>query len=99
MLVTLLYLNKTSPEWLIHVNVWQKPLQYCKVISLQLIQINGKKIKQVLSIFKQGHRISCSLATNLSVYNALKVYALCICNDLISYNRPLRGSQFSNNKH
>jgi len=22
--------------WLIHVNVWQKSLQYCKVISLQL---------------------------------------------------------------
>ena len=22
--------------WLIHANVWQKPLQYCKVISLQL---------------------------------------------------------------
>ena len=31
--------------WLIHVNVWQKPLQYCKVISLQLIQINEKKKK------------------------------------------------------
>ena len=30
--------------WLIHVNVWQKPLQYCKVISLQLIKINRKKI-------------------------------------------------------
>ena len=29
--------------WLIHVNVWQKPLQYCKVISLQLIKIKGKK--------------------------------------------------------
>ena len=29
--------------WLIHVNAWQKPLQYCKVISLQLIKINGKK--------------------------------------------------------
>ena len=28
---------------LIHVNVWQKPLQYCKVISIQLIKINGKK--------------------------------------------------------
>ena len=28
---------------LIHVNVWQKPLQYCKVISLQLIKINGVK--------------------------------------------------------
>ena len=29
--------------WLIHVTVWQKPLQYCKVISLQLIKINEKK--------------------------------------------------------
>ena len=29
--------------WLIHVNVWQKPLQYCKVISLQLMKINGGK--------------------------------------------------------
>ena len=28
--------------WLIHVNVWQKPLKYCKVISLQLIKINEK---------------------------------------------------------
>ena len=25
------------------VNVWQKPLQYCRVISLQLIKINEKK--------------------------------------------------------
>ena len=33
--------------WLIHVNVWQKPLQYCKVISLQLIKIFGKKIKLI----------------------------------------------------
>ena len=31
--------------WLIHVNVWQNPLQYCKVISLQLIKINEKKLK------------------------------------------------------
>ena len=32
--------------WLIHVNVWQTSLQYCKVISLQLIKkikINEKK--------------------------------------------------------
>ena len=28
--------------WLIHVNVWQKPLQYFKAISLQLIKINEK---------------------------------------------------------
>ena len=26
--------------WLIHFNVWQNPLQYCKVISLQLIKKN-----------------------------------------------------------
>ena len=32
--------------WLIHVNVWQKPPQYCKVISLQLIKINEKKKKK-----------------------------------------------------
>ena len=30
--------------WLVHGNVWQKPLQYYKVISLQLIKIIGKKI-------------------------------------------------------
>ena len=32
--------------WLIHVNVWQKPPQNCKVISLQLIKIIGKKRKK-----------------------------------------------------
>ena len=35
--------------WLIHVNVWQKPLQYCKVISLQLTKISGKKKENKLS--------------------------------------------------
>ena len=40
--------------WLIHVNVWQKPLQYCKVISLQLIKINGKKKEQLANV-----RIKC----------------------------------------
>ena len=29
--------------WLIHVNIWQNPLQCCEVISLQLIEINEKK--------------------------------------------------------
>ena len=32
--------------WLIHVNVWQKSLQYCKVISFQLIKIIGKEKKK-----------------------------------------------------
>ena len=40
--------------WLIHVNVWQKPLQYCKVISLQLIKINKKK-KKMISRMDPGH--------------------------------------------
>ena len=31
--------------WLIHVYVWQNPLQYCKVISLQLIKKNVRSIK------------------------------------------------------
>ena len=35
--------------WLIHVDVWQKPLRYCKVISLQLIKINGEKKKTGIS--------------------------------------------------
>ena len=33
--------------WLIHVNVWQKPPRYCKVISLQLIKMEkNKKFKK-----------------------------------------------------
>ena len=39
--------------WLIHVNIWQKLLQYCKVISLQLIKINGKKINVINVMIKK----------------------------------------------
>ena len=35
--------------WLIHIGVWQKPLQYCKIISLQLKEIN----------FKNNNKIKC----------------------------------------
>ena len=31
--------------WLTHVNVWQKPLQYCKLISLQLIKVKKKRVE------------------------------------------------------
>ena len=41
--------------WLIHVNVWQKPLQYCKVISLQLI----KKIKIKINEPDKSNTQSC----------------------------------------
>ena len=36
-------------SWLIHVNVWQKPLQYCKVISLQLKKKTKKEsMKEII---------------------------------------------------
>ena len=34
--------------WLIHVDVWQKPPQYCKVISLQLNKLKNKENKKKL---------------------------------------------------
>ena len=43
--------------WLIHINVWQKPLQYCKVISLQLIKISEKFKKK--SKRKKEKKNSC----------------------------------------
>ena len=48
--------------WLIHVNVWQKPLQYCKVISLQLIKINGKKNKSSHSKYKKKKKVTSANA-------------------------------------
>ena len=50
--------------WLFSVNVWQKPLQYCKVISLQLIKINEEK-KRI-----NGKRsiIPCLVWVYLTVY-------------------------------
>ena len=41
--------------WLIHFNVWQNPLQYCKVISLQLI----KKKEKILHRKKKREMASC----------------------------------------
>ena len=49
---------------LVHVNVWQKPLQYCKVISLQLIKINGKWKKSVFNA--NGHQKKARLAKFIS---------------------------------
>ena len=55
--------------WLIHVNVWQNPLQCCEVISLQLIKINEKKTErwQPTPVFLpgesqgQGSLVGCRL--------------------------------------
>ena len=45
--------------WLIHVNVWQKPLQYHKIISLQLIKINGKKKRKLQLTTEQPSAGEC----------------------------------------
>ena len=56
--------------WLIHVHVWQKPLQYYKVISLQLIKTNGKKIYHdyyiytyIYNYFLKGTKKSMNVTT------------------------------------
>ena len=47
--------------WLIHVNVWHKLLQYCKVISLQLIKINRKKKKNLCPLSDRINQIHLSV--------------------------------------
>ena len=57
--------------WLIHVNVWQKPLHYCKVISLQLVKINGKKLKKIknyvilLNNIEKAEKLEIKLSTSV----------------------------------
>ena len=48
--------------WLIHVDVWQK-LQYCKVISLQLIKINEK------NKMKEKRESACKISSPYSGMN------------------------------
>ena len=65
--------------WLIHVNVWQKPLQYCKVISLQLTKINGKKSWNT-------HTQKCALNVAIHYVFILVSYSLfAICHILMSH--------------
>ena len=56
-------MGNTCNPLLIHVNVWQKPLQYCKVISLQLIKINGKKTFCLKNQFKTYTVVNNPLCT------------------------------------
>ena len=55
--------------WLIHVSVWQNPLQCCEVISLQLIKINEKKKKKkkvIIDQFKKKKRKSTAVVSNFT---------------------------------
>ena len=70
-------------RWLIHVNVWQKPLQYCKVISLQLIKINGKIKKINPSMCLSGSCIRLLIPGG----HQLCPFLYCIC--MMSSTQPM----------
>ena len=75
---------------LFHVNVWQKQLQYCKVISLQLIKLNEKKKSQVSYIIRLI--ICCSVT-----YHYLSYYVIMFCfpKKILSCPTLLKGSRNS----
>ena len=64
--------------WLIHFNVWQNPLKYCKVISLQLIKINKLKKKTRKFIDDHRGRHDLSLPQHLSPPGATTHSAICV---------------------
>ena len=45
--------------WLIHVDIWQKPTQYCKAIIFQL------KINKFKQIFKRNGSLSGNVANGV----------------------------------
>ena len=62
---------------MIHVNVWQKPLQYCKVIRLQLIKINGKKfLLKLFPITQEKVQSSLAFYKQASTYLRAQVLEL-----------------------
>ena len=66
--------NKTHSHvnpWLIHVNVWQDSLRYCKVISLQLIKINEKK-KKIKRLAQVGRKYKATYPIKRLVKNKKK---------------------------
>ena len=83
--------------WLIHVSVWQKPLQYCKVIILQLIKINEKiflikKKDSFASLELPGHHYGPSLQPvhGTDVHDSLKWFPLCrrLSQSFVTIDKP-----------
>ena len=68
--------------WLIHVSVWQIPLQYCKVISLQLKQ----KEKKIALLKFNLHKICIFKVCVLVVQSCL---TLCDLMDYVVCQAPL----------
>ena len=65
--------------WLIHVNVWQKPLQYCKVVSLQLIKINGKKKEKGKTKKKKEKKLRIKKTINKYWWGCREIRTLLQC--------------------
>ena len=57
--------------WLIHVNVWQKPPQYCKVISLQLKKKKKKETSGKVLLPPQGILITISFSASAGTLRLL----------------------------
>ena len=76
--------------WLIHVNVRQKPLQYCKVISLQL---KFKRLKEIhfLVLFYSCALVNINTPVDVCLRRELLGHLIDICLYLIDSSK-----QFSN---
>ena len=73
--------------WLIHVNVQQKPLRYCKVISLQLIKINGNK-KEIEKKRTNTRSVFSIIKTYLTVKKWICIYSIITITTLWEKIRP-----------
>ena len=62
--------------WLIQINIWQIPLQYCKVISLQLIKINDKK-KDHGFFTTEAIPYVCTWGKHLNAFDMQRLPGLC----------------------
>ena len=63
---------------LIHVNVWQKPLQYCKVISLQLIK-KKKTEKKSDCVWNNLTTEKCRYCSNLNLFEYYERLVFLLC--------------------
>ena len=59
-------MGNTCKSMLIHINVWQNPLQYCRVISLQLIKINLKKRNSFESVLMRWMKLELIIQSQVS---------------------------------
>ena len=81
--------------WLIHVNVWQNPLQYCKVISLQLIKkIKLKKNGQLNLQWKKSN-ITCFSTRMAKMWRVNDAQCRWGCNKKLMVEPKFRSSVLS----